>query len=122
MASPGDQELNLLREWREPASPRRIAAAVVGSLLAHVVMISAVILAPENALVANAPEAVYYRKIVLYVPRELTQREANKGDITRTLDVRSLARAPPLVPQKCRGSALPRVPARYPSAFSPGCR
>jgi len=117
MASLDDQGLNLLREWREPISPRRVAVAVIGSLLAHVVMISALVLAPETAFVSTKPqEAFYYRKIVpLYIPVELTQHDPNQGKVTHTLDVRSAA-APALIPQAPRFRApLPRpVPVATP--------
>jgi TonB family protein len=109
---PDDQDLNLLPEWREPFSPRRVTAAVIGSLLAHVVMISAVILAPEAVVSDNPRDAFYYRKVVpLYTPADLTQRDPNKGVVTHTLDVRSAA-APARVPQVPRFRAP--VPARIP--------
>src|SRR5665213_2324224 len=110
---PDDHDLNLLPDWREPFSPRRVTAAVIGSLLAHVVMISAVILAPESGIISDNPrDAFYYRKVVpLYIPADLTQRDPNKGLVTHTLDVRSAAK-PALVPQVPRFRAP--VPARIP--------
>src|SRR5438309_128276 len=113
-AKANSEDLNLLREWREPIPPRRIAAAVVGSLVAHVFIISAVVLAPDVERAAQNPaEAVYYRKVPLYIPVELTQRDTNKGQVSRMLDVRSAA-APALVPQAPRFRA-PR-PAPIPAA------
>jgi protein TonB len=111
MASDGDKELNLLREWREPVTPRRIGRAALGSLCFHVVVIGAVILAPETGSFREAPlQARYTPKVVpLYFPIELTQRDENKGKITKVLDVRSSA-APAARPQAPRFRAPSPVP------------
>ena len=115
-----DQDLNLLREWREPISPRRVTAAVIGSLLFHVFMISALVLAPDTGIVSDKPrDAFYYRKIVpLFIPADLTQRDPNRGKITHTLDVRSAA-APALVLQTPRFRAPVRasVPVASPAVI-----
>jgi TonB family protein len=118
MAGQHDQELNLLREWREPITARRFTRAALGSLLAHAVAISALILALGNPPARN-PQAAFIvdvrRAVPLYLPRELTQRDANQGRITHTLDVRSSA-APAAVPQAPRfrppqPNPVPALPA-----------
>jgi TonB family protein len=114
-----DQELNLLREWREPVTAGRIARAAVGSLIAHVLMIYAFVTAPETAFVGETPPPpVEARRLVpLYIPVELTQRDPNKGRISHNLDVRSAA-APASVPQapRFRAPVPAPVPAVAPAA------
>lgn len=107
-------DLNLLKEWREPLSSRRIGRAALGSLMFHVVLIAALILAPETdgyryvASRAIEPHIV----VPLFFPGDLTQHDANNGKISKTLDVRSKA-APASVPQapRFRAPAPIAVPA-----------
>jgi TonB family protein len=118
MAGQGDKELNLLREWREPITPRRFARAALGSLGVHLAVIVALVLAPGTGPLRNAP-ALFVdlrRSVPLYMPRELTQRDMNKGQITRILDVRSSA-APAAVPQAPR--FRPPEPAPVPALPAP---
>ncbi|HEV2200733.1 MAG TPA: TonB family protein [Bryobacteraceae bacterium] len=103
MAGQGDQELNLLRQWREPITPRRFARAALGSLGIHLAVLAALVVALGNGPVRNG-SALYLdvrRSVPLYMPQDLTQRDINKGRITRTLDVRS-STAPAAVPQAPR--------------------
>ena len=104
-------DLNLLKVWREPLTKRRIGRAALGSLLFHVVLIGALILAPETdgyRYIASHP--IEPNIIVpLYFPTDLTQRDANNGQITKTLDVRSKA-APASLPQAPRFRAPAPVP------------
>jgi protein TonB len=113
-----DQELNLLREWREPITPRRVLRAALGSLCAHAAVVVALIFAAGTGPVRYAPSlAVDLRGYVpLYMPKELTQRDANQGRITRTLDVRS-STAPAAVPQAPR--FRPPEPAPVPAPPAP---
>lgn len=110
-------DLNLLKEWREPLTSRRIGRAVLGSLTFHVLLIAALLLAPDSdGYRYIASRAIEPRIVVpLYFPGELTQRDSNKGQITKTLDVRSKA-APASVPQAPRFRApapiaTPALPA-----------
>jgi TonB family protein len=99
-ARPEGGEINFLREYRDPVTPRRVAIAVVTSILYHVVVIGSIVLAPDIERIETAPvAAAELRKAVpLYLPPELMQKDPNKGKVTRMLDVRSAA-APSLVPQ-----------------------
>ena len=97
-------ELNLLREWREPLTARRILRDGLGSAVVHAAALSILIaLADVPVPVRYAPGlSVDFRKSTpLYLPRELTQRDPNRGKITKQLDVRS-ARPPAPVPQAPR--------------------
>jgi len=101
---PEPGELNLLREWREPLTARRILRDGLGSALVHAAALAILIaLAGGPPVVRNAPGlTVDFRKsIPLYMPRELTQKDPNRGKITKQLDVRS-ARPPAPVPQAPR--------------------
>jgi len=79
-----------------------------------------VITAINAPLPTRVPEFVVdLRKAVpLYVPRDLTQRDPNRGKITRDLDVRSSAPPAP-VPQAPRFRAPIPAPAAAPSVPAP---
>jgi TonB family protein len=116
---PEPGELNLLREWREPLTARRVLRDGLGSAVVHAVALTILIaLAGGPVPVRNAPGlTVDFRKsIPLYVPRELTQRDPNRGKITKQLDVRSAAPPAP-VPQAPR--FRPPEPAPGPVAAVP---
>jgi len=129
VSDPNDlDDLNFLREWREPIPRVRIAAAAVGAILYHLAAIAVVVAA------LNAPPPNYSgdfrldlrRAVVLYtppdviqkppVPKELTQRDPNRGKITNDLDVRSAAPPAP-VPQAPRFRAP--LPAPVPTPAIP---
>ncbi len=112
-----NDDLNLLREWREPIPRSRIVIAITGAVLYHFVALT-IVIAALNAPATIRPQevAVDLRKAVpLYIPQELTQRDPNRGKITHDLDVRSAA--PPVpVPQAPRFRAplpvpIPAIPA-----------
>lgn len=113
-------DLNLLREWREPIPPSRIALAIAGAILYHLVALSIVITAINAPLPDRVPDFIVdLRKAVpLYVPQDLTQRDPNRGKITRDLDVRSSAPPAP-VPQAPRFRAPIPAPAAAPSIPAP---
>ena len=110
-------ELNLLREWREPVSTRRILRDALGSLAVHAVIITVVLAAPDVKLpVQEAPsvEVAIKRATPLYLPRvyEPTQKDANKGKVTRGLDLRSATEGQPSASRRFRPPALvPGLPA-----------
>jgi len=116
---PEPGELNLLREWREPLTARRVLRDGLGSAVVHAVALTILIaLAGGPVPVRNAPGlTVDFRKsIPLYLPRELTQKDPNRGKITKQLDVRSAAPPAP-VPQAPR--FRPPEPAPGPVAAVP---
>ena len=107
-------ELNLLREWREPIPRSRIVMAVAGAVLYHLAALAVVVAALNApAPIRVADFTVDLRKAVrLYIPQDLTQRDPNRGKITHDLDVRSAA--PPIpVPQAPR--FRPPLPAPIPA-------
>lgn len=94
---PGD--LNLLRSWSEPVSPRNLARDVIGSLLVHALLIAFVILSPEVTVYRSAPQILsnFKQPTMLLLPRtlELTQKAPNQGKVVKELDVRSAVQAQP---------------------------
>jgi len=115
-----NDDLNLLREWREPIPPSRIAFAIAGAIIYHLVALSIVITAINAPLPERVPDFIVdLRKAVpLYVPQDLTQRDPNRGKITHDLDVRSSAPPAP-VPQAPRFRAPIPAPAAAPSIPAP---
>src|SRR5580658_8672183 len=88
-ADPRD-DLNLLRPWREPIPRARFLTDALGSLLFHSAIIIVLLSLPDGAPPVRSPQAIDVRKSTpLYLPRELTQRDPNKGQVSRSLDVRS---------------------------------
>jgi TonB family protein len=86
-------ELDLLRQWREPVTSRRLLRDGLGSLAVHVFLILAFWLAPEVELSRDAPTIAddLKRSVKLTLPRsfEPTQTEPNRGKVKRELDDRS---------------------------------
>jgi TonB family protein len=117
-------DLNLLREWREPIPRARIVIAATGAILYHVMALAVVATALNAPAPTRVPDFVVdLRKAVpLYIPQDLTphdltQKDPNRGKITRDLDVRSSAPpAPILQAPRVRGPfpapvAAPAIPA-----------
>jgi TonB family protein len=110
--SPPD-DLNLLREWREPIPRSRIVIAAAGTVLYHLAALALVVAALNAPAPTRVPDFVVdlRKSVPLYIPQDLTQRDPNRGKITRDLDVRSSAPPAP-VPQAPRFRApFPAPPA-----------
>jgi hypothetical protein len=112
-------DLNLLPEWREPIRPARIIAAGIGALLYHVVAFTAFVAAvnaPGGRIVTDAVLDVH-KAVPLYIPKDLTQRDPNRGKVTHDLDVRSAAppapvpQAPRFRPSEPAPRPVPAIPA-----------
>jgi len=124
-------DLNFLREWREPIPRARIAAAIMGAIVYHLAAI-AVVVAALNAPPPNFSGGDFRvdlrRAVVLYtppdvirkppVPKDLTQHDPNHGKITHDLDVRSAAAHAP-VPQAPRFRAPLPAPVPTPAIPAP---
>jgi len=94
----GPVELNLLRPWREPVTPRRLMTAGVGSAVFHITVLILLLSLPDIEGPREAPIVTpdIHRAVHLVAPRyfEPTQKEPNAGKISRELDVRSSNPAP----------------------------
>ena len=120
MSTDWPDDLNFLREWREPISRTRIIVAAAGALLYHLAAFAVVVAALNAPAMRTLPDfTVDLRKSMpLYVPQDLTQRDPNRGKITRDLDVRSAAPPSP-VPQAPRFRAPVPVPSAAPAIPTP---
>jgi len=86
--------LDLFSEWQEPVTSRRLIRASVGSLLVHIAVFALLLILPETSPRFNGPlltADLRKASIPLLAPRvfDLTQREENKGKVTKQLDIRS---------------------------------
>ncbi len=98
LTSADSSELDLLPPWREPLRPGRILGDAAGSILINASIFAFFVLAPEGQqrpqrqIVADD----FHRAVHLVMPRfyEPTQREPNRGKISRELDVNSIRQAP----------------------------
>lgn len=91
-------ELDFLRQWREPVGSRRILRAGFGSILVHVAVVLLFLSLPEVIPPPPPPmvNVELHQAVHLVMPRffEPTQKDPNKGKVTRALDVRSAQAAP----------------------------
>jgi TonB family protein len=118
------QDLNLLRPWREPVPRSRLLADTLGSSLFHLVLVVILLNLPSGPAPVATPPVVDLRKATpLYLPRELTQKDPNKGPISHSLDVRSAMAPAPVVrrfrPPAPAGPGTPAPPAPPPSIEPP---
>lgn len=113
-------ELNLLRPWREPVTPRRILRDGLGSLTVHAIIVAIVFLGPETkSPFENTPAIDPNLKaaVPLYAPRvfEPTQKDPNLGKTVRGLDLRSAIEGQPARVRRFRPPSLtpgPPAPAQ----------
>jgi TonB family protein len=106
---PGD--LNLLRSWSEPVSPRSLVRDAIGSLFVHVLFVAFLVFAPDVGVYRNAPEILsnFKAPTMLVLPKtlELTQKAPNQGKVAKELDVRSAVQAQPAQAPHVRQFAPP---------------
>jgi len=115
--------LELLPEWQEPITSRRLLRAGLGSLLVHAAVVAILLTLPETSgRLTGPPVTADFRKtaVPLVAPKilEVTQKDENKGKVTHQLDIRSSMReAPPkartFIPPTPAGTIVP------PSALAP---
>ena len=110
-----DPDLSFLYPESPPTSGRRIARAAVGSVLVHAAIAMVVLSLPDVGPARPAPIIVanVRRVTPLVAPRyfDLTQKDPNRGKVSRQLDVRSALPAAPV--------PVPAAPYR-PPALTPG--
>jgi len=114
-----------LRAWREPVPRSRLLADTLGSLLFHVAVVAVILSLPESTPVFVHKETVDVRKSTpLYLPKELTQKQPNKGPVSHSLDVRSSLPPAPVTPKRFTppapaGPGAPAPPAPVPAIEPP---
>jgi len=96
----GAADLRLLLEWDSPFARHRVKEAAAGSILLHVAALLALLLAPGvlREPADRADHAVDLRKSTpLVAPLlELTQREPNRGKVSKEIDLEGLLARPRL--------------------------
>jgi TonB family protein len=106
---PGD--LNLLRSWSEPVSPRSLVRDAAGSLIVHALFVAFLVFAPDVVSYRSGIEIYSNLKepTRLVFPRsfELTQKAPNQGKVAKALDVRSAVQAQPAQTPHVRQFAPP---------------
>jgi len=118
-------DLNLLRPWREPVTRARFLADTLGSCGFHLALLFVFLHLPNSAPPPQRPVIVDKRKATpLYLPRELTQKDPNKGQISHSLDVRSALAPSPVPVRQFRppapaGPGTPAPPSPPPSVEPP---
>jgi TonB family protein len=110
VASPADDELQLLTEWGSPGDRARLGQAGAISVAAHLVFISLLLLIP------GGPGEPEYARVIRHVtpliepPTELTQRAPNKKKISKEFDsVAELERSKIQLPQAAPSTTRPRA-------------
>jgi TonB family protein len=95
----GTPELHLLLDWQRPAGTRGVLLAGLGSILLHVVGLTALTLLPAGGVVVrDAPRFLAAWKNIPLVapPAELTQKTPNRSRVSKEFDLQGLLARPPL--------------------------
>lgn len=93
-------ELHLLNEWRVPGEERRTVSAGVLSLLVHVAGFLILISLPKSAFTPPVRHELRHVFIPLVAPpRELTQKDPNKGKVGHEFNLENLMPRPPVEPR-----------------------
>ncbi|MEX2263297.1 MAG: TonB family protein [Bryobacteraceae bacterium] len=115
-------DLQLLLPWSDSRDRARHRQAAIGSLLVHVLALTGFMLAPPTKSAAPRRVAMVRQVTPLVAPPpELTQRDPNKGRISKEFNVESLlprprVQIPPSPPSTTRPAApRPFLPTTRPS-------
>jgi len=112
---PADAELHLLTEWNEPGRGERTRNAAIGSVLAHVAIIAALMAVP--AYVPPAREVLVHRTITPLIepPTPLTQKDPNTAKITKEFNAREAEPRPRIqIPQGSPSTSRAAAPRPAP--------
>ena len=120
-ADPGD--LDFLREWREPVTPRRLLRDSAGSIAVHILLIAFILSLPEvdrprqtEIVITDVRKAVHLVAPKFYEP---TQRAPNQGKVSRELDVNSMQQTPQRQAPRFRAPAPAPGPVAAPPVPTP---
>jgi len=123
---PDDFEPRLLLDWGETRERRRVLGPILLSVLLHVSAVVAAISLPREFWVAVTPHRLAQIRLIapLLAPRfELTQKEPNRGKVTKEIDYESLLPRPhltvPPTPRSTPGSGVPAPPPPPVEAVKP---
>ena len=112
---PPDAELHLLTEWSEPGRRERTRTAAIGSLIAHVLIIAALMALPEY--VPPAREVLVHRTVTPLIepPTPLTQKAPNTAKVTKEFNANEIEPRPRIqIPQGAPSTSRPATPRPAP--------
>src|SRR3569832_2174182 len=112
---PADAELRLLTNWTDPDQPKRTRVATIGSILAHVVIVWALV-----GLLAYVPpvEPEVHHTITPLIepPTPLTQKAPNTDKVTKEFNAQEKIPRPQVqIPEAAVSTSRPA--ARQPAPF-----
>jgi TonB family protein len=118
--SQDENDLRLLLEWDPSADRRWWRQAIPISVVAHVVAIVALLLAPQDA----PPAKPIARKVrvtpLIAPPTELTQKALNKGKVSKEFNVEALLPRPRIqIPESAPSTTRPAAPRPAPPPAQP---
>jgi TonB family protein len=113
--STAEPELDLLLEWGETGRGARTGRAAAISVILHVLVISAILLAPAEFFAPgpprNAPEIIMRATPLVDPLTEFTQKRKNQGKLSKEIDIASLQpRERIRSPQPAPSTTRPRAP------------
>jgi TonB family protein len=112
-----EPDLMLLRDHDQASDWRQWRAAALGSLGFHIALILVVLSMPQNnGRVYQSPAIV--RVTPIFTPTQLTQKDPNKGKISKELTVESIAPRP-VVKAPSPAATAKRVPPPAPVTVTP---
>jgi TonB family protein len=110
-----EPELHLLLERDRADDWRRWRVAIVVTFATHVVLLIALLLVPESMTTLRVYESQPIHLVTpLYVPTELTQKDPNKGKLSKELSVAAATPQPML-----KAPSQPRPSKAIPAAAPP---
>lgn len=116
--SPPEAEIQFLTRWGDPSDRPRGRRAAVISVLIHVVLVGAVVLAPTA--IWNTPQIAERIVTPLLLPlTALTQTDPNKGKLSKEFDVVASEARPRIQIAPGAGQPRPFIPPPQPAAPAP---
>ena len=115
---PSDLEPHLLVDWKADNTRPPLSVTAIGSILAHLLALGAVMILPELPGPTRVPserEVVDLRKATpLVLPRELlTQKAPNKREVSKDLDLAGLIAKPSPAPPNPAASGIQAPPRKF---------
>jgi TonB family protein len=123
---PADAELHLLTDWSDPDARSRHRKAAIGAIGINVAIVVTLALLPDTVFrPPDLPQPVERVTPLIMPPLELTQKDPNRGKITKEFEVqapeapRKAIQAPPSPPKMKRAEAAKPAPVPAPPAPAP---
>jgi TonB family protein len=116
-----DPELRLLTDWGTEGARTRWSEAAVGSVAAHIALVTLLLLLPKSVFQPRKPPEAPPRVIALVAPPfELTQPNPTQGKISKSINLESLLPRPSIQqPRSAPSTTRPaaQTPAKQPTPF-----